>query len=167
MLHLLLLLTLANAQHLPLLKAAPSTVKISTLAPDGILLTTHGDVRAEAGKWKVVVTMDIPKTPDRLCRELHEVTAVINKLPSPRHVRDSWMTRIRQIQQDLPSGATARPNQVPVIPVSTTFGRGSTGVRNSRGLLDPLGILMHDVFGLATSKEINNIRNILSTLDQK
>ena len=146
--------------------ANSESIKITGLAPDGLLLSTHGDVRAEAGKWKVVVTMDIPKTPDRLIRELHEVITVINKLSSPRHVRDSWMSRIHRIQVDLPSFSTIHPSQNPDTHQLPRLGKDEAGIRRSRGLLDPLGVLMHDVFGLATSKEIANIRNILSTLDQ-
>ena len=39
-------------------------------------------------------------------------------------------------------------------------------VRNPRGLLDPLGVLVHNIFGLATLAEVNNIKEVLRTVGQ-
>jgi hypothetical protein len=38
-------------------------IPITPLALDGLLVTKHGEVRAVAGRWKVLVTIDLPRAP--------------------------------------------------------------------------------------------------------
>jgi hypothetical protein len=129
-------------------------IPITSLPLDGLLVTKHGQVRATSGKWKVLVTMDVPKAPIGLRNELFEVTRMVASAPVSATTRHAWRRRLDQITLSLPLlNMTVKP---------ILAGR----VRNPRGLLDPLGVLVHDIFGLATSAEVNNIKAVLRAVSQ-
>jgi hypothetical protein len=117
-------------------------------------VTKQGEVRALASTWKVLVTLDVPTAPTALRDEIHQVTRVVASAPVSISTRQAWRRRLRKIELALPSLASPSPT-TPLLP-----GR----VRNPRGLLDPLGVLVHDIFGLATSAEVANIKTVLQSV---
>ena len=123
-------------------------IPITPLPSDGVLVTQHGHVRAAAGKWKVLVTMDVPRAPLGLRQEILEVKRVVVTAPASATVRLSWRRRLSQLELSLPLPSSPASKRQ-ILP-----GR----VRLPRGLLDPLGVLIHDIFGLATTAEIENIK---------
>ena len=133
----------------------PGQIPITQLPSDGLLVTKHGEVRAIAGKWKVLVTMDTPRAPTELKAEIDEVARVIVSAAVATTTRQAWRRRLNKILISLPSISGTTPAQS-LIPGQ---------VRKPRGLLDPLGVLMHDIFGLATTAEVNNIKRVLQTVD--
>ena len=157
----LLLLSPTLAQPMPPVlpthspgKPSPARIPITALFPDGLFVTKQGEVRALASTWKVLVTLDVPTAPTALRDEIHQVTRVVASAPVSISTRQAWRRRLRKIELALPSLDSPSPT-TPLLP-----GR----VRNPRGLLDPLGVLFHDIFGLATSAEVANIKTVLQSV---
>jgi hypothetical protein len=100
--------------------------------------------------------MDVPKAPTELREEILEVTRVITDAPISPPIRHLCRRRLDQINLSLPSLVPSTPMQA-ILP-----GR----VRKTRGLLDPLGVLVHYIFGLATTAEVENIKNVLKSVDR-
>jgi hypothetical protein len=131
-------------------------IPITALSPDGLVVTTQGEVRAIAGKWKVLVTMDIPTTPRAFRADLLQVTRVAINAPVTSTVRKTWTRRLAQVERSL-SIEYDQPSATPILSGQT---------RKPRGILDPLGVLVHDIFGLATTAEITNIKTVLRSLGE-
>jgi hypothetical protein len=125
------------------------------LSPDGVLATVHGEVRVTAGKWTVLVLLDVPKTPPGLIQELEQARQFIDQCRVAENVKDSWRNRLAAIAQGLPT-----PQKRTAAPTDSS----QAPPRTKRGLLDPIGALVHNIFGLATESEIQDIQRVISTM---
>lgn len=126
------------------------------LSADGVLATVHGPVQAMAGKWTVLVTLDTPRTPDGLAKEVADAYHYVEQCGIDQSVKDSWKNRLARIEQDLPDYHL-------MWEVSDDSERTR---RPKRGLLDPIGTLVHGLFGLATEAEVTDIKRVIGELHQ-
>jgi hypothetical protein len=120
------------------------------------MVNQQGDVRAISSIWKVIVTVDVPKVPKVLLEDIARITRIITTAPATIPTRAALRRRIDNILINLPTYHHYQKEE-PIL-----AGR----VRAPRGILDPLGILVHDIFGLATTKEVENIRAVIKDVGQ-
>ena len=137
-------------------RSYPATTTPVLLSPDGVLATVHGQVRVVAGKWTVLVMLDLPRTPAGLVEEIEQAYIYVNKCRVDDSVKVSWKNRLARIEQDLPNP------RGPAASAESPLAKH----RSARGLLDPIGTLVHSIFGLATSAEVDDIKRVIGTLHQ-
>lgn len=118
---------------------------------DGLVVTTGSDVHSVTCYWKVLVTLDKPKTPTnvQLCAE--HLINTIQDMNITATFRTSWLTRVRHVLHRIDRVPKAADSQ-------TKFGR------MKRGLLDFVGHLSNALFGTATENEIAEVRSMLSSV---
>ena len=121
---------------------------LDPLSPDGLLVENLGTVRATAGLWRVWVTLDLPTIPPVLAKDIANLRTFVSQV---NHTlwRQAWERRLEAIDSNLL-----------FFPPSTV-----TSSRPKRGWFDPLGYVIHKVFGLATDNEVSEIKNVLSSLN--
>ena len=137
------------------------TLQTTRLEEDGVTIADGGDVQVLAGDWRVWVAIQVPQTPEDFQRELNKMEYLINHprvtgasnsnntmAVSPL-TKASWLGRIRRIRQDLPAYGL----------------KDDTARRRKRGLLDAVGKLAHQLFGMATDDEVNEIKAAMNTLN--
>ena len=143
--------------------------KGNKLSEDGITVTNNGEVRALAGSWRVWVTIQVPWTPDSFKHELNRLAYFVNHSPFipqedsarpsditnktitvSQMVKESWLGRLQRIQQNL-------PRTKPV---------GAESKRHRRGLFDPMGEFVHELFGVATDAEVQEIRQVVGNINE-
>jgi hypothetical protein len=133
------------------------------LSPDGVLATEQGEVRVIAGKWTVLVLLDVPKTPAWIEEEIEQAYTFVHECREVEdNVKTSWVNRLEMIQQSLPNSPQVSPSALP----TPAAGPPPSPHRRTRGLLDPIGTLVHNIFGLATNAEVDDIKRVLSTLHE-
>ena len=119
------------------------------------------EVRALAASWRVWVTLQVPWTPMSFLRELNKLSYLVNQsqlihrgdgvaTPSNQSisvsstVQESWLGRLRRIKQNLPRNYQLQ--------------------RTKRGLFDAIGELAHGIIGVATDREVKEIREVVDNL---
>ena len=103
-----------------------------------------------AGKWTVLVVLDVPQTPGGMHEELAQAYQFVIDCPVEAQVKGSWRNRLDMISQSL--------SPDPTLSIS------ASDHRSRRGLLDPIGTLVHNIFGLATDAEVADIKRVIGTL---
>ena len=137
------------------------TVKITPLCHDGVLASKHGRVRALAGRWTILVSLDTPTIPTGLKQGIHEVVSFANRVKVAPEVKNSWFRRLDKIQLDLPT----LPNVHTTSPFNDSYSAPSLVFpRNKRGWLDPLGELVHKIIGVATDSQIRHVQTMVREL---
>jgi hypothetical protein len=125
-----------------------SDLESAPLSPDGLLVENLGTVRATAGLWRIWVPLDLPFIPNVLARDIANLRTFVSRV---NHTlwKKAWERRLQAIESDL------------------LFFPPTTSVisRKKRGFLDPLGYVIHKVFGLATDNEVNEIKSVLASLN--
>ena len=119
------------------------------ISPDGLLVTNLGTVRATSGLWRVWVTLDTPSISPVLTADIANLKEFVSLVNSSLMWKQGWQSRIQAIEKKL----QAFPSTVTTI------------TRVKRGLFDPLGYVIHKVFGLATDGEVQEIQNVLASLN--
>ena len=139
----------------------PPMVKSTPLLHDGVLASKHGKVRALAGRWTILVSLDTPIIPKGLEQEIHEVVTFANKVQVAPEVKDSWFRRLNRIQQDLPpsTGFKLKSFLNESSPLPSRFFQ-----RDRRGLFDPLGVFVHEIIGVATDSQIRHVQSMVREL---
>ena len=123
-----------------------SDLEYAPISPDGLLVENLGTVRATAGLWRIWVTLDLPFIPKVLARDIANLKTFVSTVNHTMW-RTAWERRLQAIDSDLL-----------FFPPST-----SAISRKKRGFLDPLGYVIHKVFGLATDNEVKEIKTMLAT----
>ena len=136
-------------------------VEITPLCHDGVLASKHGRVRALAGRWTILVSLDTPTIPTGLKQGIHEVVHFANRVKVSSEVKDSWFRRLDRIQLDLSPLPNVRTNN----PLNDSYTAPSLLFpRNKRGWLDPLGEFVHQIIGVATDSQIRHVKKIIREL---
>ena len=126
--------------------------------PDGIIVTQGEELRAQISEWTVLVTLEPPEKPATLldhvsaveeCLRLSNVSQVLSD-----DTRLAWNLRLSNLRASLSAP----------MPSSDTTPRPS---RARRGLLDIGGTLLHEIFGVATSAELEKFRRVVETVKQE
>ena len=113
-------------------------------------------MRVTAGKWTVLVMLDLPHTPDGLVEEIDSAYKFVEECRVDESVKTSWRNRLAILGQDLPN---------PLVAPAPSAEKAKRR-RPTRGLLDPIGTLVHSIFGLATNAEVDEIKRVIGTLHQ-
>ena len=120
------------------------------LLPDGILITggtTDRAIRNVVGTWSLHVVVDTHKPNDRLHEQVQKLSEMISAVTTTRSADNGtkalWLTRLRLIDARLPRLV-------------------ASDQRRRRGLLDVGGILLHQLFGVATSSDIKISRHLIA-----
>jgi len=120
---------------------------------DGLFVTGGHELRAQVEEWTILVTLDPPSYPGLLEEDLRQVASLIN---SPnitaimnnetKYVWDQRLAHLRRISKWPPGLVRSSP------PIH---------LRAKRGLFDAGGIVLNELFGLATTKEMEECRRIV------
>ena len=121
------------------------------LIPDGLLVTGGHQIQNHVTTWLVQVVVESPHSNDDLRQQIHRlhdfiVSAVLPRRRVSNITKWSWLQRVRVMEDQV--------IQPDMENVRTT--RNIT--RTKRGLFDLGGIVLHKVFGLATTAELMESR---------
>ena len=120
------------------------------LLPDGLLVTggsTDRSIRNVVGTWSLHVIVEVLDPPsDRLQTQVQQLSEIIASLPfslrADNDTKEVWLRRLRFIADQLPRFVT--PHE-----------------RHKRGLLDAGGMVLHQLFGVATSGDVATSRQLI------
>ena len=120
------------------------------LLPDGLLITgvsTDRLIRNVVGTWSLHVVVEVLDPPsDRLQTQVQQLSEIIASLPfslrADNDTKEVWLRRLRFIADQLPRVVT--PHE-----------------RHKRGLLDAGGMVLHQLFGVATSGDVETSRQLI------
>ena len=121
----------------------PYTVKYGVYITGG----TQGDaIRTLDAVWSLHVIVGRPKQPVQLFQQISRIQAIINSSALTRHsdksIQASWLQRLQLLDLHLaPAMATDH--------------------RHRRGLIDAGGILLRNLFGLATTSQVDISRRLI------
>ena len=128
-----------------------------TPVQDGLQVKIDETARVITGYWTLIITLNEPVVPIEFYEYITEKRLILNKISATdiehRWVRE-WIHRLDQIEQKLNS-----PNR---------WWQGDNDIdslqRQKRGLFDFIGKASHFLFGTATSKEVNDVKDTLREL---
>ena len=120
------------------------------LLPDGLLVTggtTDRSIRNVVGTLSLHVVVEVLDPPsDRLQTQVQQLSEIIVSLPfslrADNDTNEVWLRRLRFIADQLPRFVT--PHE-----------------RHKRGLLDAGGMVLHQLFGVATSGDVATSRQLI------
>ena len=115
--------------------------------PDGVLIHGGADLRGLKASWIVLIQLDAPVLPPGFIKQLNKVrryyTPLVERFNISKPIVDAWEDRIERMT-----------------PLATNF----KNVRHRRGLLDAGGHLLHILFGVATSEQVNKYTKLVTQL---
>ena len=121
------------------------------LLPNGLLITggsTDRSIRNVVGTWSLHVVVEVLDPPgDRLQTQVQQLSKIIVaslpfSLRADNDTKEVWLWRLRFIADQLPRFVTPH-------------------ARHKRGLLDAGGMVLHQLFGVATSGDVANSRQLI------
>ena len=123
------------------------------LLPDGLLVKgglTDRSIRNVVGTWSMHVVVDVFDPPnDRLHAQVRQLSEIIASLPVSRQADNDtkafWLKSLHFIAGQLPCLSTSAQ-------------------RHKRGLLDAGGMVLHQLFGEATSADIQTSRHLIQQI---
>ena len=120
------------------------------LIPDGLLVTGGHLIRNHVTTWVVQVVVESPQSNDDLRQQIHRlhdfiISAVLPQGRVSNMTKGSWLQRVRVMEDQ-------------VIQLDMENIRTTNTTRAKRGLFDFGGIVLHKVFGLATTAELMESR---------
>ena len=135
------------------------SVENTALCHDGVLATQQGRARALAGRWSILVTLDVPSVPDGLKQGIHQMVHFANQVKVAPEVKDSWFRRLNRLQQPplINTYTDSLFNSSQAIP-------SSSPTRNKRGWLDPVGELFHTIIGVATDSQLKHVNAMIEEI---
>ncbi len=127
------------------------TPDILTPVHDGLLITTHEDVRIRTADWTILVVIHKPPMTSAVGQAVHDLYQVIYPYRESNVSREmvrSWLYRLDMLK-------------------NPSFIRQSAPGQKRRSLIDFGGTILNKLFGTATEEEINQIKTQLARTQQR